>query len=552
VGYQLRILGPKGSATTHDLSKEKFLIGRSVENDLAYPDDPWLSRSHLLFERQSGGWTVTDCKSRNGTTLNASPLKGTHPVKAGDRIFAGHLEIEVRELQSDSNSRQDVYRFIPKEEEKSTREATIVTSLDKVLGKAQLHDTRSDSGMHNARFVRALIQAGQELAGHSPLSELFPAILRLALTATGGKRGIILTVEDGEFVPRASEGDQMDISTSVRDRVIRDKCSLLISDAQLDEAFKRRDSIVIHGVRSMMAVPLQTGDRVIGIIYVDNGVFMRPFSQEDLDLLTVMANVAAIRIEHARLAAIEQADKIFEMELSQASEIQRSLLPPHAPHYKGYDLAGLNIPCRTVGGDYFDFLPYEDGRVGLVVADVSGKGLPAAMMMSNLQARVQMLRETSPNAAKAVTILNRNLAEHGVIGRFITLFYGVLDPATGCLHYSNAGHNYPLVLRAEGHVDTLKGNGLVMGLFPNEKYELMEACLQPGDTLALYSDGVTEATSNCDAEFGEHGLAEFLLQHRSQSCGDMVNALAEKVRDWCGTATFTDDFTVMLVRREPR
>jgi serine phosphatase RsbU (regulator of sigma subunit) len=529
------------------LIKEKFLIGRAAESDLAYPDDPWLSRSHLVFERQSGGWTVTDCKSRNGTTLNSTPLKSTHPIKPGDRIFAGHLEIEVRERESDS--RQDVYRFVPVEEEKSTREATIVTSLDKVLGKAQLPDTRSDSGLHNARFVRALIQAGQELAGHSPLSELFPAILKLALSATGAKRGIILTLEDGEFVPRASEGDQMDISTGVRDRVIRERCSLLISDAQLDEAFKRQNSIVLQRVRSMMAVPLQTGDRVIGIIYVDNGVFMRPFSQEDLDLLTVMANVAAIRIEHARLAAIEQADKMMEMELSQASEIQRSLLPPCAPQYNGYDLAGLNIPCRTVGGDYYDFLPYSDGRVALVVADVSGKGLPAALGMSNLQARVQMLRETAPDPAKAVTILNRNLAEHGVVGRFVTLFYGVLDPATGCLHYSNAGHNYPLMLRANGEIEVLKGNGLVMGLFPNEKYDLLETCLRPGDLLALYSDGVTEATSDKDAEFGEHGLGDFLVQHPTQSCGDMVNALAEKVRNWCGATSFADDFTVMLVRR---
>ncbi len=546
---ELLISGPKGLSTTFELKKETLSLGRSAENDLAYPDDPWLSRSHLCFERQSGVWIVKDCNSRNGTILNAVTLDGSHPIKAGDRIYAGHLTIEVKDKESDS--KQNVISFVPQEEEKSTREATIVTSLDKVLGKAERPDLRPDSTLHNARFVKALIRAGQELAGHSPLSELFPAILKLALSATGAKRGVILTIEQGgELMVRASEGEGFSLSTKVRDRVIREKCSLVISDAQMDEAFRQQKSIVMQRVRSMMAVPLQTGDRVIGIIYVDNGMFIRPFSPEDLDLLTVMSNVAAIRIEHARLAAVEQADKLLEMELAQASEIQKSLLPPRAPLYEGYELAGFNIPCRTVGGDYYDFLPYQDGRVALVVGDVSGKGLPAALMMSSLQARVQMLVETGPDPARAVTVLNRTLAEHGVAGRFITLFYGLLDPKTGLLQYSNAGHNYPLVLRSNGAVESLQGNGLVMGIFPNEKYDLLETRLQPGDTLAMYSDGVTEADSEEHGEFGERGLGDFLLQHREQSCGDMVNSLAEEVRTWCGTTSFADDFTVLFLRRE--
>lgn len=547
---ELLISGPKGHSTTFELKKDKLSLGRAADNDLAYPDDPWLSRSHLAFERQSGGWIVKDCQSRNGTIVNAATLKEPHPIKSGDRIYAGHLTIEVREKESDS--RRSIV-FVPHEHEKSTREATIVTSLDKVLGKAEQLERVSDSSMHNARFVKALIRAGQELAGHSPLSELFPAILKLALSATGAKRGVILTIENGggELMERASEGDGFTLSTAVRDRVIREKCSVVINDAQLDEAFRQQQSIVMQRVRSIMAVPLQTGDRVIGLIYVDNGTFMRPFLQEDLDLLTVMANVAAIRIEHARLALIEQADKIMEMELAQASEIQTSLLPPSAPYVEGYELAGFNIPCRTVGGDYYDFLHYQDGRLGLIVGDVSGKGLPAALMMSSLQARVHMLLETSPDPARAVTILNRHQVERGVAGRFTTLFYGVLSPQTGLLQYSNAGHNYPLLIRSDGTIETLEGNGLVLGIIPSEKYDLVECYLHPGDTLALYSDGVTEAANHRDIEFGERGLGNFLIQHKHQSCGEMVNVLADHVRTWCGSTSFADDFTVVLVRRQP-
>jgi phosphoserine phosphatase RsbU/P len=546
---ELLISGPEGLSTTLELRKEPLSLGRSADNDLAYPEDPWLSRYHLSFERQQSNWLVKDCASRNGTIVNNENLKEPHLLKAGDRIYAGHLTIEVRERVA--NVKKDVVSFVQQSKEKSTREATIVTSLDKVLGKTTKPDYQpSDATLSTGRVVRSLIRAGQELAGHQPLPELFPAILNLSLSAVEAKRGVILTLENGDLVVRASQGEGFSISTAVRDRVIREKCSLVISDAQLDDALREQKSIVMHRVRSMMAVPLQTGDRVIGLIYVDNGAFIRPFSREDLDLLTVMANVAAIRIEHARLATIEQAEKLMELELAQASEIQQSLLPAEAPALEGYELAGYNLPCRTVGGDYYDFLPYKDGRVGLVVGDVSGKGLPAAVMMAGLQARVQMLIETNPDPASAVTILNRNLAERCPLGKFITFFYGLLDPASGTLLYSNAGHNHPVLLRANGTVEQLSGHGMVMGIFPVVKYELREAKLEPGDLLALYSDGVTEAYNAGGQEFGEDGLAKFLSEHKSEPCPALIDALAQRVRAWTNNVSFTDDFTVLLVRRQ--
>jgi serine phosphatase RsbU (regulator of sigma subunit) len=275
----------------------------------------------------------------------------------------------------------------------------------------------------------------------------------------------------------------------------------MVTDAQVDSALREQRSIVFHQVRSMMAVPLQTREHVIGLIYVDNGAVIRPFSKEDLDLLTVMANVAAIRIEHARLAEVEQAEKLIQLELSQASEIQQGLLPAEAPECPGYDVAGYNLPCQTVGGDYYDFLHYKDDRLGLVVGDVAGKGLPAAILMSSLQARVQMLRETSPDPAAAVTVLNRALAERCPPGRFITLVYALLDPRTGSVAYSNAGHNYPILIRAHGSVEQLRRGALVLGIQPDVEYALSEITLEPGDMLALYSDGVTEARRPTGEEF---------------------------------------------------
>jgi sigma-B regulation protein RsbU (phosphoserine phosphatase) len=544
---ELLISALEGSATTIELAKDILSLGRSADNDLAYPDDPWLSRFHLTFLRQEGAWLVSDCQSRNGTILNTTAVKEPHRIKPGDRIFAGHLTIDVCETRKEVQ--RPVISFTSDEDERATREATIVTSLDKLLGTSGVLPTpASGLSLNSARAVGALLKAGQELVGHRPLDALFDVILNLSLSAVDAKRGVILTLEEkSDLVVRASKGDGFSISTAVRDRVLKGRTSLVLSDAQRDDALRRQDSILIHQVRSMMAVPLQTGDRVIGLIYVDNGSVIRHFSQEDLDLLTVMANVAAIRIEHARLAEIEQSEKLMELELSQASEIQQTLLPAGAPPFEGFDLAGLNLCCRTVGGDYFDFLPYQDGRLGLVVGDVSGKGMPAALLMSSLQARVQMLRETMPEPDQAVALLNRSIAERCPTGKFITFFYGLLDTQGG-FDYSNAGHNYPLLLRANGQVEQLRGNGLVMGLFPSVFYPLKSIRLEPGDLLALYSDGVTEASSGGN-EFGEEGLAEFLLRHRELPCQELVHGLVEYVRLYSGNPSFTDDFTVLLVKR---
>src|SRR5579884_1380346 len=545
---ELFISGPDGSSKVVELRKDKLSLGRSGDNDLAYPEDPWLSRYHLCFERDQERWLVKDCASRNGTILNATTLKQPHQIKPGDKIYAGHLTIEVREAVA--KLPKTVVSFVPPGYTGDNRESTIVRSLDEALHKTSTRDVqRAPSPLNNARVIQSLIRAGQELAAHRPLDQLFTLILDLALSAVEAKRGVILTLEGSELLVRASKGDGFSISTAVRDRVLREKRSQMVSDAQADAALRGQKSIVTHRVRSMMAAPLQAGDRVIGLIYVDNGAVIRPFSVEDLDLLTVMANVAAIRIENARLAAVEEAEKLMLSELAQASEIQQGLLPTEAPICPGYDLAGFNLPCRTVGGDYYDFLPYRDGRLGLVVADVSGKGLPAALMMSSLQARVQMLLETNPDPAPALRTLNRNLAERCPLGRFITLFYGLLNPSTGALTYANAGHNHPVLIRRSGEIEYLTAEGMIMGLLPSVTYQSKESMLESGDLLALYSDGVTEARNAAGEEFGEERLAEFLLQRRSQACPDTVKALLEYVRAWHGDATLTDDFTVVLLRR---
>ncbi|HBY59646.1 MAG TPA: hypothetical protein DEH78_07465 [Solibacterales bacterium] len=359
--HSLIVRSPDGGIKRIPLDRDFFGVGRARNNELSYPDDSGLSRNHLVFEKAGADWTVRDLGSKNGTLLNSQRLAVTHTLVNGDKVAAGHLVFEFSDGSATVPTHETVV-FVPGEEPTSKlTTATVVTTLEGAMsGKI----TTTAAGVtHNAaapalaadRQMKALIHAGRELSTHRPLSELFEVILGLATEAVNATRGVLMTVEGGRLLVRAARGEGFRISGAVRDRVLNEAASLLVRDVQMDEAFKDRVSIVEQKVRSIIAVPLQTNDKVIGLIYVDSSNFIREFLPEDLNLLTVMANVAAIRIENARLAEVEAQEKALARELQQAAEIQRQLLPAKAPEVEGLEIAGYNAPCRTVGGDYYYF-----------------------------------------------------------------------------------------------------------------------------------------------------------------------------------------------------
>ncbi len=324
---ELVIRNIDGKTVTMPLDHDRISLGRSSANELSYPDDAGLSRQHLALTRVNGQWQVEDLKSKNGTLLNGLKVEKPTPFRMGDRISAGHLVLEFAGAQTDI-SRTVV--FVEHGESFSNSSTTVVASLDAVLGP-QVDDMNKTYVMQGSPQMRALIRAGRELAGHRPLEELFPLIMDLSVEAVCAGRGVLMTIEDDELQVRANRGDGFKISNTVRDRVLKEKASLLVRDAQLDQALREQMSIVEQKVRSMIAVPLQTNDRVIGVIYVDSPHLIREFSREDLNLLTVMANVAAIRIEHARLNEIEEAERAMAKDMQQAALIQNGLLPLEPP-----------------------------------------------------------------------------------------------------------------------------------------------------------------------------------------------------------------------------
>jgi serine phosphatase RsbU (regulator of sigma subunit) len=256
-----------------------------------------------------------------------------------------------------------------------------------------------------------------------------------------------------------------------------------------------------------------------------------------------------VRIENARLALVEEGERIMKRDLSQAAEIQGSMLPAKAPTVEGTDLAGFNVPCRTVGGDYYDFFPYSDGRLGLTLGDVSGKGMPASLMMMALHARVQVLAEDPGNLSDFMARLNKATCANCPSNRFITFFFCVLDVKTGELAFANAGHNPPIIVRASGAAEMLEGGGPVLGIIPFAPYKEMHARLAPGDMLVIYSDGVTEANNVNHDEYDEQRFIEVLQQHRRASASEIVAAVTKSLNEFAAGAPQADDITLVVAKR---
>lgn len=542
--HELLITHGDGSTRVVQLEERPVTVGRCPSCELSYPQDPELSRRHMQFARDGSHWTVNDLGSTNGTRVNGIPLHKAHTLRPGDCVAASQLTLQFRQRRM---AAQTVMFEASRVDVKAP--GTVAIQLKDVLESSGQPATSPEIARQWVSPLQALIRVGRELAVRRPLDQMFPVILDLALEAVSAERGVLLVFEGDRLVDKASRGGQFRISTAVRDQVINERQSLLIQSVAETPGLKERKSIVIQGVRSLMAAPLQTDERVIGLLYVDALNYLRRFKNDDLSLLTVMANVAAIRIERERLAVVEEAERHHMAELGQAAEIQRRHLPSAAPKWDGLELVGLHNPCRTVGGDYHDYLKLSGGAYGIVVADVAGKGMPAALMMMSLQARVQALFETCGTIADFMRVLNRSMNPTCAPNRFVTVFASVFDPSTGSFRYVNAGHTPGILVRAHGAVEQLQTGGMFAGLLPDLSYEEGSVILEDGDMVVLYSDGISEQENEAGEEFGVERLAECVRSRRTLPLDHILSTLRDSLESWTGTGPVTDDQTLVILRR---
>lgn len=541
---QLLVRRPDGTSSAHPLLSDTIRVGRAMDNDLSFPEEADLSRRHLVVERSGMGWLVRDLDSKNGTRLNGVAIHGAVALRPGDRIQAGRL---VLELQPTAQEHLPAH---PLEQAGASSTATIAVRLDHLMPARPEQGAAVEPPLKSASHLQALLHAGVELAGTMSLADLLPLILHLAANAVGAARGVLLLDENGELVPRAVRGRPFQISRTAQERVLKGRESLLIQDARSDEKLRMQASIISQGVRSLLAVPLQTEERVIGLIYLDSASAARAFTREDLNLITVMANMAAVRIEIARLAEVEARERRVSLEMEQAAEIQRGLLPACEPSPPGLEVAAFNQSCYFAGGDYYDFFERPDGRLMIVVGDVAGKGMPAALLMASMQARLQVLVEGERDLARLTATLNRITAGHCPGNRFVTLFLCEVDPLSGDMSYVNAGHNPPLVLRRNGNIEALPGGGLILGVLRGAQYEAMCGRLDEGDVLVLFSDGVTEAEDAATGEqFGEERLAAVLSAAAMCAPDEMIARVRATVSAFAGSVSGSDDFTLVIVKK---
>ncbi len=311
--------------------------------------------------------------------------------------------------------------------------------------------------------------------------------------------------------------------------------------------------------RSVLAAPIRGGGSMLGAILLvdkEGRVGVEEFGEDDSNLLAGLAAQAAVAIENARLHEDALIQERTNKELQLAAEIQRNLLPQAIPDLPGYELAALTFPCHTVGGDSYDFVELPDGRLLLIVADVSGKGIPAALLVFSLNATLRALQgrlSEGVELAKLVAAINDSIYAASIASRFITCFFGILDLERATVTSVNAGHNPPFLLGADGTLrrEFTKG-GLCLGMFEGARYEQEIAELMPGDVVASFSDGVTEAQASDHLEFGEERLLEVLRDCRGSRAEAMVVAVKERVDAFVGDAPQFDDLTVVILRRLQR
>ncbi len=540
----LTVITPEGTSTRRAIDADNLRIGRASGNDLVLKDLN-VSRSHAAVVRRPDGVYVVDAGGKNGTFVNDRRIGEPTRLGPGDRVRLGSTLLIFNGTTASSVEFSDR----PLLQGAGT---TYLSAAD--MRTPELHDiplileARTplplSSGAVAASIASIIREANEELVFHRPLPEILDTIMDLARRAVPFERGLLM-MRDGERlqaqvirVPPDEAGSTISISRTIADRVLRNQESILTSDALIDDRFREGQSVEAQQLRSVMCVPLWNNREVIGLIYVDNRHRAALFTEENLRLLTYLANVAAVKIENARLFEQVVAAERVEQELQKAREIQDYLLPAQGPPIPGYQVYGHSAPCQAVGGDYFDYVELPGGFYGIGLGDVAGKGLPAAILMASFQAGLHALCEMGLPPGEMIARLNRLLSRRIPQNRFVTFFFGVLDPDRHMLTYVNAGQNPPCRVRSDSEVERLTATGPPLGLFADASFVVI-----------CFSDGATEGRGASDEEFGEARLIDIVRQNPSATPEAIVDRAATAVERHCAASPRQDDITLVVLKR---
>jgi serine phosphatase RsbU (regulator of sigma subunit) len=514
------------------IDKAIITIGRRSESDVRV-SGAGVSRQHAEISAENGTCVVRDCDSKFGTFVNGTRAS-EHVLAHGDRIRLGDAEgTEIVFLAGDDEAAQ---------------------------GRSAV------SAATELRHMASLLEGLRALGSGRVLDDVLALVLDSAIDVTGAERGFIMLAADdgtleyklGRAAGRATlSGGTFETSRKIPEEVFGTGRLTIVEDL-LDNALAMHHAgTVALGIRHVLCAPLRlvryvesadqrSDDKIIGVLYLDSrerGVVRSHASRVALETLSTEAAVA---IENARLyrEALERAK--LDQELKVAAAIQQSLLPASSRNGTFYSTAGTSLPCRAVGGDFFDYVDVAGDQFGFILGDVAGKGAPAALLAAAVLGMFGVEASYQSRCAPVITRLNRGLVRRDVDGRFLTAFYAILGP-DGSLVYSNAGHNPPILVSG-AEMRRLETGGPVLGLFEHAQFEEESLRLNPGDMVIAFSDGVSEAMNESGDEYTDGRLLAAVAANRGRPPRELLDSLLADVRTFSGRATPTDDVTMVVVQ----
>jgi len=311
-------------------------------------------------------------------------------------------------------------------------------------------------------------------------------------------------------------------------------------ESSLQSELKRRNIQIVF--------PLKDSKRYLGFIALSEKTSGKPFLQDDLGVLSVLVNQFATALLTARFYVEAVEKRRIEEELNTARQIQQDLLPESLPDNDNFQIAAYSEPSQTVGGDFYDYIPIDENRFGLVIADACGKGMPAALVISQIQAILKSEINNGNSLKETIESLNKHLKRYTSAKNFTTLFYGIIDINSKTFEYVNAGHNYPFLIRKRNGIEYLKTTGPALGIFPGSSIGSERIKLKTGDTILFYTDGITETMNSRGEEFGERRLKDILFRNKDAQAQDNIHAIIRELNEFNSSDLLHDDRTIMLVK----
>lgn len=526
---RVRVEPPAGAPLDTALTETSVLIGRSPTANLVLPDLS-VSRQHARLVRKGSGWRVEALSPTNPTFVNSQPVAGTADVQAGDVLRFGQTVVR---LLGDVPAPAPVPRPVPA----AVRPAEGGGNDDRQAARLKLVND-----IHRA------------LAAPISLSDLLDLILERSFEVLNPEEGVVLLRgPDGEFTPAATRtregaGGEVFVSRRVVEEIVTKGKSVLVLDAALDERFSGSESLVMSGVRGVLAAPLSDAEGTMGLIALVSRVSVRPFSQQDLTMLESLAGAAALRVRNVALAEQAAARQVLERELALAHDIQMSMLPRRMPHRPEVDIVATLKPARSVGGDLYDF-HLEGDRLWFIVGDVAGKGVGAALYMAVAKTLFRATVEGADDLGDVVRRMNRQLATDNDQLIFVTALVGYLVLPTGEVMLADAGHNPAVLIDRSGSLSLPEiPKCPALGVVEDADYPCGQFVLGPGESLLLYTDGATDARSPDGELYGDERLLASIAASAGRSPDDILSSVLAAIDAFAAGGPPEDDVTLMVVK----